>query len=128
MKCLALMAGALVLVATVVSSGSFAAAPVRVNPAVHVQVAGTPATNVGYRRYPRAYRYNYGPRYRYNYGPRYRYNGYYGPGYRSNYYRGPRYAPNYYYGPGFGSYYRGPAGAVNVYPGGVDVGGLHVGY
>lgn len=129
MKRLVLMAGALMLVATFVTSGSYAAEPVKVRPAVQVQTAaGTPVTTVGWRGYGRGY---YGPRYGYGYGPRYR--AYYGPGYRyNNYYRGYR-SPAYYYGPGFSnyygpSYYRGPAGAVNVYPGGVSVGGLNVGW
>jgi hypothetical protein len=129
MKRLALMVGALMLVATFVTSGSYAQEPVKTRPAVQVQtVTGTPVTTVGWRGYGRYY----GPRGYYGYyGPRYRTNYYYGPEYRTNYYRGYRYPPTYYYGPGayYGpSYYRGPAGAVNVYPGGVNVGGLHVGW
>jgi hypothetical protein len=129
MKRLALMAGALMLVATFVTSGSYAAEPVKTRPSVQVQtVTGMPVTTVGWRGYGRGY-YG-GPRGYYGYyGPRYRSNYYYGPTYRTNYYRGYSYPPAYYgpsyYGP---SYYGRPGGAVNVYPGGVDVGGVHVGW
>jgi hypothetical protein len=123
MKRLALMSGALMLVATFLTSGSYAAEPVQAKTALYVQTtAGTPATNVGW--YRRAYRRGYRRGY---------WNNYYRPGYRyNNYYRGYRYSPNYYYGRGYGYYgpfyYRGPRGVVNAYPGGVNVGGLHVGW
>lgn len=118
MKCIALTAGALMLIVTLGVGDSYAVEPVKARPAVQVQTAtGTPVTDVGWRRY--------GPGYRYNsyYGPRYGYYGYYGPGYRTNSYYGADNYGGHYYGP---SYYRGPAHRVNVYPGGVDVGGAHV--
>lgn len=101
------------------------AEPVQAKASVNTQGEAS-ADELATRRYPRRHYRGYRGYPHYYYGPRRHYpNYYYGPRYRSYRY-GPRYYDPYYGRYGYDNYYNGPLGLVDVYNGGVNVGGLQI--